>query len=127
MAHCVAVRLAVPLPLREAEGVAEAVPRKRLKAAPPVALAQSVALPLGDTEFVEVTEPEPEDEKLAQRERELLTEGQGEGVCVAQSVALPLWVPLPLRVPEVQADAVPRKPRAAAPPVALTLPVPHPL
>ena len=36
-------------------------------------------------------------------------------------------MPLPLRVPVVQADAVPRKPSAAAPPVALTLPVPHPL
>jgi hypothetical protein len=98
----------VPLPLREAEGVAEAVPRKRLKPAPPVALAQSVALPLGDTECVEVTEPEPEDEKLALKERKLLTEGQGEGVCVAQGETLPLWVPEPLRVPVAHADAVPR-------------------
>ena len=51
---------------------------------------------------------EPEGERLAQRERELLTEGQGEGVCVAQGVALPLWVPLPLRVSEAHADPVPR-------------------
>ncbi len=65
VAHWLAVKLAVPLPLREAEGVAEAVPRKRLKAAPPVALAQSVALPLWDTEYAGVAEPESEDVRLA--------------------------------------------------------------
>ena len=108
VAHWLAEGLAVPLPLREAEGAAEAVPRKRLKAAPPVALAQSVALPLWDTECVGVAEPELEEEWLAHKEKELLTEGQGEGVCVAQCVALLLKVPLPLRVPEEQAEAVPR-------------------
>ena len=72
-------------------------------------------------------EGEPEDEKLALGDKELLTVGHCEDVSVAQCVALLLLAPLPLRVPEVHAEAVPRKPSAAAPPVALTLPVPHPL
>ena len=44
VAHWLAVKLAVALPLREAEGVAVAVPR--LAPAPPVALGLTVALPL---------------------------------------------------------------------------------
>ena len=38
-----------------------------------------------------------------------------------------LEAPLAVRVPEAHADAVPRRPSAAAPPVALMLPVPNPL
>ncbi len=56
-------------------------------------------------------------------------EGESKADALAQGEArlVLLWVPLPLLVPETRADAVPRKPRAAAPPVALGLPVPPPL
>ena len=73
-----------------------------------------------------VMEGEPEALTLGLWELEPLTEGHCEGVCEAQCVALLLKVPLPLRVPEGEAEAVPRKPSAAAPPEALMLPVPHP-
>ena len=51
---------------------------------------------------------EPEGMKLALGGLEPLTEGHGVDVCVAQWVALMLYVPLPLRVTVVHADAVPR-------------------
>ena len=72
-------------------------------------------------------ESEPEDVTLALGEKELLPEGHCEGVCVAQGVALLLCVLLLQCETEGKADAVPRWPRAAAPPVALILEVPHPL
>ena len=46
---------------------------------------------------------------------------------MAHCVALSLVALLALRVTEGEAEAVPRNPRAAAPPVPLGLPVPHPL
>ena len=61
----------------------------------------------------------PEAEKLGLREERLLAEGHCEPVCVAHWLALGLALPLGLRVPEGEAEGVPRRPRAAAPPVAL--------
>ena len=55
------------------------------------------------------------------------SEPEADALGLGDAMPLLLRLPLPLRVPEVQADAVPRKPSTAAPPVALTLPVPHPL
>ena len=62
-------------------------------------------------------EGEPKGEELVQRVPD----------CVARWVAVRLALLLPQRVAEVQAEAVPRKPCAASPPVALMLEVPRPL
>ena len=43
-----------------------------------------------------VVELEPVDVKVAQEEKELLAEGQGEAVCVSLCTALTLLAPLPL-------------------------------
>ena len=50
---------------------------------------------------------EPEALTLELGELEPLTEGHCEGVCVALCVGVLLWVPLPLRVTEGDAEAVP--------------------
>ena len=61
-------------------------------------------------------ESEPEALTLGLGELEVLTEGHCEGVCVAQCVGVPLRMPLPLRLPEGDAEAVPRLPGTPAPP-----------
>jgi hypothetical protein len=63
---------------------------------------------LADTEGVLEVECEPEPEKLAVGEAQQLGEALNDTVCVAHWLTVELLVPLPLRVPEVQADAVPR-------------------
>jgi hypothetical protein len=118
---------AVLLPLRVTEGVAEAVPRKPSAAAPPVVLGLPVPHPLTDTEGVVEEDSEPEAEKLAVGVTQLLEEGLCDTERVRQWLAVALLAPELLRVPEVVAEAVPRKPSAAAPPVALGLPVTLPL
>ena len=53
--------------------------------------------------------------------------GVTDALVLGDTVLLLLWKVLPVREPEVHADSVPRMPSASTPPVALTLPVPHPL
>ena len=114
-------------------GEAEAVPRKPCAAAPPVALKQTVMLGLlvedllTDTDCVAEGESEAETVKLLLEVKKLLAEELCEAESVAHWLAEKLAALLALRVTEVVAEAVPRKPSAAAPPVALMLEVPHPL
>ncbi len=56
----------------------------------PAALTLAVPHPLLDTDGVREIEGEPEDVELALGEKELLTEGKSEDVCVAHCVALML-------------------------------------
>ena len=86
--HWLAVALLAPELLRVPEVVAEAVPRKPSATAPPVTLGLPVTLLLYDTECVREMVGEPEDVKLALGVCELVTEGQGEDVCVEKCVAL---------------------------------------
>ena len=79
--------------------------------------------PLTDTEGVMEGDREPEPEKLAVGVVQLLDEGLCDTERVRQWVAVALLAPELLRVPEVVAEAVPRWPSAAAPPVALGLSV----
>ena len=98
-----------PLPLRVPVARADAVPRKPSAAAPPVALTLPVPQPLLETERVGEVEGEPEVVKRV----------LGVSDCEAHWLAVRLALLLALRAPEGEAEAVPRKPRAAAPPVAL--------
>ncbi len=79
--------LEIPLPLLEPEAHADAEPRKP---SAPTALTLAVPHPLLDTAGVREIEGEPEEVGLALGEKELLTEGQGEEVCVAHCMALML-------------------------------------
>ena len=67
-----------------------------------------MTLPLKDTVCVLEVEGEPEPEKLALREKKLLAEGHCEPDSVAHRLALRLALLLPLRVPEGEAEGVPR-------------------
>jgi hypothetical protein len=127
VAHWLAERLTVLLTLRVPEGRAEAVPRKPSAAAPPVALGLPVPYPLTDTEDVTEEDSEPEPEQLTVAVTLLLKEGLCDTERVGQWLVVALLAPELLRVLEVVAEAVPRKPSAAAPPVALGLSVTLPL
>jgi hypothetical protein len=101
----------------ELEG--EAVPA----AAPIVALGLAVSHPLLDRERVWVEDAKPEAVKLTLEKDELLAEAHCVLDCVAHWVTVGLELLLRLRVPEAEAQEVPRKPSAAAPPEALGLSV----
>jgi hypothetical protein len=101
-------KLATPLPLREPEGEAEAVPRKPSAAAPPVVLGLPVPHPLMDVEGEVETESELVTEPLALGLEVGLTVVQMVAVCEAHRVVVGQVVPLWLRVPEVVPEAVPR-------------------
>jgi hypothetical protein len=82
---------------------------------------------LTDTDCVPEAERVTEIVTLPLEETKLLAEELRETESVTLWLAEWLIVLLPVRVTEGVAEAVPRKPSAAAPPVALGLPVPHPL
>ena len=82
---------------------------------------------LTDPDCVAEGESEADTVKLLLEVKKLLAEELGETESVAHWLADRLATLLPLRVTEGVAEAVPRKPSAAAPPVALMLEVPHPL
>ena len=92
-----------------------------------VKLGLLVADLLTDTDCVAEAERETEIVALSLEEKMVLAEELCETEDVAHWLAEKLVALLPLRVPEGVAEAVPRKPCAAAPPVALMLEVPHPL
>ena len=98
----------MPLPLRVAEGEAEAVPRKPSAAAPPVALTLLVPHPLADTEGVVEVDCEPEPEKLAVGVTQLLDEELSDTERVEHWLTVELFTADLLRVPVVHAEAVPR-------------------
>jgi hypothetical protein len=86
-----------------------------------------VPRPLADAESVVEEDSEPEADKLAVGEALLQDEGLCDRERVVHWLTVRLWVSVLLRVREARADAVLRWPSAAAPPVALGLPVPQPL
>ena len=83
--------------------------------------------PLTDTEGVTEEDSESEPDTLGVGETLPLDEGLCETERVGHWLAVALLAPELLGVLEVVAEAVPRKPSAAAPPVALGLPVTLPL